>query len=338
MTDRRISRARFVAGSTAAVASIAIASPARAAQWSYKYASNVAVDHPLNVRMRECWIAVNKETNGRLDVQMFPNNQLGGDTAMLGQLRSGALEFFTLDGGILQSVVAVAAIQGVGFAFRDSAQAFHAMDGPLGDYVRDAIHGAGMYVHPKMFENGMRQITSSSKPIRSAADLAGFTIRTPAGELWVDLFKSLGAAPAPLNFSELYTALQTRVFDGEENPYAIVDVGRLYEVQKYISVTNHMWSAYHLLGNQDAWKALPPDVQAIVERNLTKYALLQRRDTQERNDSLADKLVRRGMALNKADTTGMLAKLTSSGFYTKWRDKFGAQAWALLEKTSGKLA
>jgi tripartite ATP-independent transporter DctP family solute receptor len=338
MTDRRTSRARFVAGGSAALASIAIASPARAAQWSYKYASNVAVDHPLNVRMRECWIAVNKETNGRLDVQMFPNNQLGGDTAMLAQLRSGAIQFFTLDGGILQAVVAVAAIQGVGFAFRDSAQAFHAMDGPLGDYVRDAIRGAGMYVHPKMFENGMRQITSSSKPIRSAADLIGFKIRTPAGELWVDLFKSLGAAPAPLNFSELYTALQTRVFDGEENPYAIVDVGRLYEVQKYISVTNHMWSAYHLLGNQEAWKALPPDVQAIAERNLAKYALLQRRDTQERNDSLADKLVRRGMVLNKADTSGMRAKLTSSGFYTKWRDKFGAQAWALLEKTSGKLA
>jgi TRAP-type C4-dicarboxylate transport system substrate-binding protein len=167
---------------------------------------------------------------------------------------------------------------------------------------------------------------------------AGFKIRTPAGELWVDLFKSLGAAPAPLNFSELYTALQTRVFDGQENPYAIIDVGRLYEVQKYLSVTNHMWSAYHLLGNQDAWKALPPDVQAIVERNVTKYALLQRRDTQERNDSLADKLVRRGMVLNRADTSGMRAKLSSSGFYTKWRDKFGAQAWSLLEKTSGKLA
>jgi tripartite ATP-independent transporter DctP family solute receptor len=338
MTDRRISRARFVAGSTAAVASIAIASPARAAQWSYKYASNVSLDHPLNVRMRECWIAVNKETNGRLDVQIFPNNQLGGDTAVLQQLRSGAVQFFTLDGGILQSVVPVAGIQGVGFAFRDSAQAFAAMDGPLGDNVRAAITGAGLYVHPKMWENGMRQITSSSKPIRSAADLAGFKIRTPAGELWVDLFRSLGAAPAPLNFSELYSALQTHVFDGEENPFAIIDVGRLYEVQKYLSVTNHMWSAYHFLGNQDAWKALPPDVQAIVERNLTKYALLQRRDTQLRNDSLADKLVRRGMILNKADTRGMRAKLTSSGFYTKWRDKFGAQPWALLERTSGKLA
>ncbi|GAC1617589.1 MAG: TRAP transporter substrate-binding protein [Candidatus Elarobacter sp.] len=338
MNDR-ISRGRFVAATSAALASVAvIGSPARAAQWSYKYASNVSLDHPLNVRMRECWSAVEKESGGRLQVQIFPNNQLGGDTQALQQLRSGALQFFTLDGGILQSVVPLAAIQGVGFAFKDSAEAFHAMDGALGDAVREAIRGAGLYVHPKMWENGMRQITSSSRPIHSIADLAGFKIRTPPGELWVDLFKSLGAAPAPLNFSEVYTALQTRVFDGQENPYAIIDTARLYEVQKYLSVTNHMWSAYHFLGNQEAWNALPRDLQSLVERNLSKYALLQRRDTQLRNESLSEKLARRGMTINRADTSGFRTKLSSSGFYQKWSGKFGAQAWALLEKSSGKLA
>jgi tripartite ATP-independent transporter DctP family solute receptor len=334
-----LSRGRFVAGSAAALASIAVVkAPASAAQWTYKYASNVSLDHPLNVRMRECWNAVQKETGGRLEVQIFPNNQLGGDTQALQQLRSGALQFFTLDGGILQSVVPVAAIQGVGFAFKDSGEAFRAMDGALGDHVRTAIRGAGLYVHPRMWENGMRQITSSAKPIRTSADLAGFKIRTPPGELWVDLFKSLGAAPAPLNFNEVYTALQTRVFDGQENPYAIIDTARLYEVQKYLSVTNHMWSAYHFLGNQEAWNALPHDVQAVVERNLTKYALLQRRDTNLRNESLSEKLARRGMTINRADTSGFRGKLAGSGFYTKWRDKFGPQAWALLEHTSGKLA
>jgi tripartite ATP-independent transporter DctP family solute receptor len=311
---------------------------AAAAQWNYKYASNVSLDHPLNVRMRECWDAVRRETKGRLEVQIFPNNQLGGDTQALSQLRSGALQFFTLDGGILQSVVPVAAIQGVGFAFKDSGEAFRAMDGPLGDYVRDAIRAQGLYVHPRMWENGMRQITSSSKPIRTAADLEGFKIRTPAGALWVDLFKSMGAAPGPLNFSEVYTALQTRVFDGQENPYAIIDVARLYEVQKYLSVTNHMWSAFHFLGNQESWKALSPDVQAVVERNLGKYALLQRRDTQLRNDSLSEKLARRGLKLNRADTSGFRSRLSSSGFYARWHEKFGNAAWSLLEKTSGKLA
>ena len=338
LPHRKLSRGRFVAGTTATFATIAVTkAPARAAQWSYKYASNVAIDHPLNVRMRECWDAVKRETGGRLEVAVFPNNELGGDTAALQQLRDGALQFVTLDGGILQSVVPVAAIQGIGFAFNDSAQAFRAMDGPLGDYVRDAIRARGLYVHPKMWEIGMRQITTSARPIRTVSDLAGLKIRTPAGELWLDLFRSLGAAPGPLNFSEVYTALQTKVFDGEENPYAIIDIARLFEVQKYLSVTNHMWSAYHLLGNQDAWKALPPDVQATVDRNLTRYALLQRRDTQLRNDTLLDKLARRGMVVNKADTSSLRSKLSGSGFYAKWRDRFGPQAWQLLEKSSGKL-
>ena len=181
MTERSISRGRFAAGTAAAFASIAIVNaPARAARWTYKYASNLPIEHPLNVRIRQCWDAVRAQTAGLLDVQLFPNNQLGGDTAVLQQLRAGAVQFFTLDGGILQGVVPLAAIQGIGFAFTDSAQAFRAMDGPLGDSVRDRIREAGLYVHPKMWENGMRQITSSARPIRSAADLAGFKIRTPA--------------------------------------------------------------------------------------------------------------------------------------------------------------
>jgi tripartite ATP-independent transporter DctP family solute receptor len=321
---------------TAAVPALSI--PARAATLAYRYASNVSVDHPLNTAMRQCWDAVRRESGGRLDVAMFPNNQLGGDTAVLSQLRSGAVQFFTIDGGILQSVVPVAAIQAIGFAFRDSADAFKALDGELGDYVRREIAARGLYVHPKMWENGMRQITSSTKPIGRVEDLANFKIRTPPGALWVDLFRSLGAAPTPLNFAETYTALQTKVVDGEENPYAIIDTARLYEVQKYLSVTNHMWSAFHFIGNQDAWNALAPDLRGIVERNLTRYALQQRRETALRNASLAEKLVRLRMRLNTADVAGFRAKLTATGFYSKWKDAFGSTAWGLLEAHAGRLA
>ena len=331
-----LARRRFVAAAGSALA--ALARPARAAALRYRYASNLSLDHPLNVSMRECWDAVRHETGGRLDVEVFPNSQLGGDTAVLGQLRTGAVQFFTLDGGILESVVPVAAIAGVGFAFRDSADAFAAFDGALGDHVRAQIAAKGIYVHPKMWENGMRQITSGTKAIREVADLAGFKIRTPPGALWVDLFRSLGAAPTPLNFAETYTALQTKLVDGEENPYAIIDTARLYEVQHYLSVTNHMWSAYHFLGNLDAWNALSADIRAIVDRNLTVYALRQRRDTMLRNASLLDKLTRRGMAVNHADTAAFRAKLTASGFYTKWQATFGAQAWGLLEAHAGRLA
>lgn len=339
MTTRPLSRASFALGSAAALASIAVVkAPAKAATFNYKYASNISIDHPLNVQMRECWDAVRRESGGRLDVQIFPNNQLGGDTAALSQLRSGALQFFTLDGGILQSVVPVAAIQAIGFAFKDSDDAFRAFDGALGDYVRKEIAAKGLYVHSKMWENGMRQITTSTKPIKVADDLNAFKIRTPPGALWVDLFKSFGASPTAINFSEVYTALQTHVVDGQENPFAVIDTARIYEVQKYLSVTNHMWSAFHFLGNDDAWKALPPDVQAIVDRNLTKHALTQRRDTALRNASLADKLARRGMLVNKADTSGFRTKLSAAGFYKKWKEAFGTQAWDLLEAHSGKLS
>ncbi|MBD5654393.1 MAG: TRAP transporter substrate-binding protein [Candidatus Eremiobacteraeota bacterium] len=338
MTDIPLSRSRFVAGSAAAFASIAfVKAPAKAAEFSYKFASNLTADHPLNVQMQQCWDAVRRETGGKLDVAMYPNNQLGGDTAALTQLRSGALQFFTLDGGILQGVVPVAAIQGIGFAFKNSDEAFRAFDGSLGDYVRKEINAKGLYVHSKMWENGMRQITSRTKPIRTADDLNAFKIRTPPGALWVDLFKSFGASPTAINFSEVYTALQTKVVDGQENPFAVIDTSRLYEVQKYLSVTNHMWSAYHLLGNMEAYNALPKDVQASVERNLTKYALAQRRDTALRNLSVADKLARRGMTINKADTSGFRTKLTSSGFYKKWKESFGSEAWDLLESHAGKL-
>jgi len=332
-------RRQFLAGSAAALGTItAIRAPARAATWNYRYASNLSVDHPLNVYMRQCWDAVRHETGGRLDVAIFPNSELGGDTAVLSQLRSGAVQFFSLDGGILQGVVPVAAIQGIGFAFKDSADAFRALDGPLGDYVRKEIAAKGLYVHPKMWENGMRQITSSSKPIHTAADLNNFTIRTPAGALWVDLFKSFGASPTPINFNETYTALQTKIVDGEENPYAIIDSAHLYEVQRYLSVTNHMWSAYHFLGNNTAWLALPADVRAIVERNLTRYALQQRVATAERNASLADQLARRGMKINQAETESFRTRLQTSGFYRKWKATFGQTAWDLLEANSGKLA
>ena len=154
--------------------------------------------------------------------------------------------------------------------------AFRALDGTLGDYVRKEITAKGLYVHPKMWENGMRQITASSKPIRSADDLAGFTIRTPAGALWVDLFKSLGASPTPIVFPELYLALQTKVVDGQETPYSTIDISNFHEVQKYLSVTNHMATIFWFLGNMDAWNALPSSMQTIVLKHAETAAILER--------------------------------------------------------------
>lgn len=332
-----MTRSSFAAGTSAAFASIAIVtSPARAAQFTYKFANDVPAEHPLNVRGRQLWNAVKAESRGRLDVQMYPNNLLGGDSSMLTQLRSGALQFFGVVGAILQSVVPAAAIEGVGFAFKNEAEALAAMDGRLGAWVRGKIRAKGIHAFERMYANGMRQITASTKPIRGPEDLAGFKIRTPPARLFIELFKTLGASPTPVNFNELYTALQTHVVDGEENSLVVIETGKLFEVQKYLSLTNHSWAAFWMCANMDAWNALPHDIQIIVTRNINKYALPQRRDVELLSESLANKLRRRGMLLNTADPAPFKARLAP--FYAQFKSEFGSTAWGLLESYAGRLA
>ncbi len=332
-------RGPFITSSVAAFATIAfLRSPARAAEFTGKAGTNQPVDHPLSVAMKDLWDAVRKETNGRLDVTVFPNNQLGGDTAMLQQLRAGALQVMTLDGGILEAVVPVAAIQSVGFAFTDSQHAFRAFDGKLGAYVRGEIAAKGLHAFDKIWENGMRQITTATKPVRNAGDIAGMKIRTPNSRMALDLFKSLGAAPTPLNFSELYTALQTRVVDGQENPLANIEFARFFEVQKNLSLSSHMWGGYWLLAESEWYNKLPGDVQAVVVRNASRITDRQRGDVMKLNDSLIGKLQSQGMTVNRlsdADRGTMKAKLAD--YYKRWRGEFGTTAWDLLEGYSGKL-
>jgi tripartite ATP-independent transporter DctP family solute receptor len=334
------SRAAFIASSAAAFASVAIVrSPAKAAEFTGKAGTNQPPDHPLSVAMKDLWDNVRKETNGRVDVTVFPNNQLGGDTAMLQQLRSGALQVMTLDGGILEAVVPVGAIQSVGFAFNDSPAAFRAFDGKLGAYVRGEIGAKGLHAFDKIWENGMREITASTKPVRNAADIAGMKIRTPNSRMALDLFKALGAAPTPINFSELYTALQTKVVDGQENPLANIEFARFFEVQKYLSMSSHMWGGYWLLAENAWWAKIPADAQAIITRNASTITDRQRRDIMKLNDSLVGKLQSQGMTVNTlsaADRATMKAKL--SDFYKRWKAEFGETAWGLLEGYTGKLA
>jgi TRAP-type transport system periplasmic protein len=237
----RVSRSRFVAGTASAFASIAVVrSPAKAAQFDYKMAHGTPTNMAVHVRSAEMWDAVKRETNGAIDVKIFPNNILGSELAQLSQLRSGALQFMIIQGVSLSSVVPGVSMDGLGFVFPTAAKAESAYDGPLGAYLRKLIMGKGIFAMPRVFNFGMRQVTSSSHPIRNAADFAGFKIRTPPAPISVDLFKTLGASPTPIVFPELYLALQTKVVDGQETPYSTIDVAKFNEVQKYMSVTNHM--------------------------------------------------------------------------------------------------
>lgn len=334
-----LSRRNVLRGAAAAAT---FAMPMRAAfaqkaEFTYKYANNLPLTHPMNIRAKEMTDAIRAETNGRVDIQLFPNNQLGSDTDVLSQLRSGGVEFFTLSGLILSTLVPAASISGIGFAFNDYASVWKAMDGELGTYIRSQIAKAGLVPMEKIWDNGFRQITSSPKPIVTPADLKGFKIRVPVSPLWTSMFKALDAAPASINFAEVYSALQTKIVDGQENPLAIISTAKLFEVQKYCSLTNHMWDGFWFLANRRAWEKLPLDLQAVVSRHIDAAGLKERADVAELNAGLQKDLAVKGMAFNQPDATAFRDQLRKAGFYGEWKGKYGDDAWAILERSVGKL-
>ncbi|HEX2725874.1 MAG TPA: TRAP transporter substrate-binding protein [Beijerinckiaceae bacterium] len=336
-----VSRRRLLAaGSTALGGLVAAPFVARAqqAEFSYKYANNLPATHPMNIRGREMAEAIKAETSGRVEITVFPSNQLGSDTDMLSQLRSGGIEFFTLSGLILATLVPAASINGIGFAFPDYDAVWKAMDGELGAYVRAQIAKANLVAMDKIWDNGFRQTTTSSKPIVGPDDFKGLKLRVPVSPLWTSMFKALEAAPASINFSEVYTALQTKIVDGQENPLAIIATAKLYEVQRYCSLTNHMWDGFWFLANRRAWERLPQDLQGIVAKHVNAAGENERRDVAKLNASLQDELAGKGMVFNRPDLAPFRDKLRKAGFYAEWKGKYGDEAWAILEKFTGKLS
>jgi tripartite ATP-independent transporter DctP family solute receptor len=269
---------------------------------------------------------------------VFPNNQLGSDTDMLSQLRSGAIEFFTLSGLILSTLVPVASINGLGFIWEDYSKVWPAMDGELGGYIRKQIEKAGLFAMEKQYDNGYRQMTSSTRPIKSPDDLKGFKIRVPPSPLWTSMFKAFDAAPMTINFSEVYSALQTKVAEGQENPLSIIFFAKLFEVQKYLAETNHMWDGFWFLANGKMWNGLPADVRDVIAKNLNASAIQQREDIAKQNATFKQDLTSKGMEFVAVDQKPFRAKLEAAGFYKEWRGKYGEEAWAVLEKYAGKIA
>ena len=320
----------------AAFASIAIVrTPARAAQFDYKFSSDITADHPLNVRVAEAFAAVSKDTNGRFTVKMFPNNQLGGADATFTQLRSGAIDLLALPGVTLSSVIPVATIENVAFAFRDRAAAFTALDGGVGKLIRDQIDAHDMHAFAQPWESGFRQVTAN-RPIRVSDDFNGLKIRVAGGKIRVDVFQTLGATPTSIAGNEVYTALQTHVVDACESPLVNIELQHFYEVQKYCSLSNLMWSSYWIVANAGAWKALPPGIQRALEVRLGEAAMRARRDAVVQGAALQDKLARQGLQFAQMDTANVKAKL--GPYYARWHREFGDAAWSTLEQYSGTLA
>jgi tripartite ATP-independent transporter DctP family solute receptor len=311
---------------------------AHAAEFTYKLATGQDPTHPVNKRAQEAVERIKAATNGRLEIRLFPANQLGSDTDLLSQVRNGGVEFFNQASSVLSTLVPAAGIVNTGFAFDDSEHVWKAMDGGLGKYVRAQIEKVGLTTMSRPWENGFRQVTTSTKAVNGPDDLKGLKLRVPSAPMLATLFTALGASPTPINFNEVYSALQTKLVEGQENPLAIIATARLYEVQKYCSLTNHVWDAYWILGNRKAVDRLPKDIQEIVFREFDKSAGDERADIAALSKSLRADLQAKGLQFIEVDKKAFKTALGKTSFYKDWRGKFGEEAWKLLEENAGTLA
>jgi tripartite ATP-independent transporter DctP family solute receptor len=329
---------RSVLSGAAATGATLVVRPTLAAEYKFSQYHNQAASGTLHKNLVAMWEAVRAETNGRVETTVYPeNNKLpGGDPDALRMLIAGEIQFFTLMGGIIGTVVPVAEAQQLPFAFKSAAEAHQAIDGPLGKYIGDEMAAKGMHLFPVAgFDNGMRQVASIPRAIAVPQDFAGMKIRVPPGQMMLDTFGAFGAQPVTTPANQIYDALKTGKVDSQENPLAILQGFKLYELVKYVSLTNHMWSGFNAMAHPATWKALPDDIQGVIERNVTKYVRQQRLEQAALNASLRDDFVKRGLVFNDVDQAAFRARLP--GVYAIWKEKLGSKCWSLVEAEVGKL-
>lgn len=253
--------------------------------------------HEASVKFAE---VVKARTGGRIEVQVSPSAQLGDDAAMVTALRTGALDLSANSQGAVASVVPEYAAFGMPFLFAQLPQAWKLLDGPLGQELAAKSADKGLVVLG-YWDNGIRHMSNSKKPLLKPEDLKGLKMRTPPDAVTVDIMKSLGAEAQQIKFAELYVALQQGVVDGQENPLMNIHASKLYEVNKFISLTSHKYEMTPLLMSKRSWDKLGEADRKALQEAATEATALQRRLSQEADDKLVADLRAKGVRVDVAD-------------------------------------
>jgi len=259
--------------------------------------------------------AVKQKSGGKLEVQVASSAQLGDDAAMLTALRSGSLDMSANSQGASATVVPEYAAFGMPFLFTDSAAAFKLLDGPLGKELADKSAAKNLVVLG-YWDNGIRQVSNSKRPVLTPADMKGLKIRTPPDAVTIDIMTALGAETQQIKFAELYVALQQGVVDGQENPLANIDASKLYEVQKFISLTGHKFEMTPFLMSKRTWDRLSEADRKIIQEAANEATAVQRKLSKDADEKLVGELKGKGVRIDKVDTAPF-AKATES-VTAKW--------------------
>ena len=312
--------------------------PAQAAEFTYKIASDTPAAHPAIVRLNEATQEILKASNGRIEVRVFPGSVLGGTTAMVGLVRTGAVEFITGNDLTMGDLVPIAAISGLPFVFRSPAEALKVMQGPVGRYQRNAIANAtGLHPLAVPYDYGFRELLNATRPINVPDDLKKIKFGITDSPMIVALWRALAAEIAVVQTADMYTSVQTHLVDAVDRTLVSAVSFKLYELLKYASMTNHVWTAGMLIANGYAWTRLPSGLRDMVEHNLNQAATLCNADVAQSAPTLETSLRSRGMVFNQADVPAFRDAVRRAGLYARFHDTYGPQVWALLEQSVGKL-
>ncbi len=339
----RSSRRRLLRVTAQGLAAGALAAPslprfAHAAEFTWRLGHTAPATFPLHQRLLGAASEIAEASGGRMSVTVSPERMLGDQMGQLAQVRNGTLDATVLGGQILSGTLPAVAVASVGFAFGSWDRVWAAMDGGLGKAIRATIEKQiGVQVMETVWDFGFRHITTATKPVHVAADVAGLRIRTPPERDFIVLFRALKAIPFPIEIANLRQALQSGTIDGQEGVLILVQMAALADLQSYCALTHHVWDRQYLCVASQSWKRLPDELKQIAATAFDAAAVLQRHDSRAADDAIQAALTTKGMAFNTVDPASFRATLRDSGYYRDARKRVGDAAWQALEEYSGAL-
>ena len=308
-------RKTFIAHALAFAAASLFTGTASAQAVKLTLGHGTAIDNPRHVACLKFAEVAKARSNGRIDITVAPAAQLGDDAAMVTALRTGALDMSANSQGAVANVVPEYAAFGMPFLFASQAHAWKVMDGPAGKELAEKSAEKGLVVLG-FWDNGIRQMSNSKRPLLKPEDLKGLKMRTPPDTVTVDIMQSLGAEAQQIKFSELYVALQQGVVDGQENPLVNIQAGKLYEVQKFISLTGHKYELTPFLISKRSWDKLADADKKAVQEAAAEATTLQRKLAQEADEKLMGELKAKGVQIDKVDQS--LFEKATAPVLAKW--------------------
>jgi len=263
-----------------------------------KYAYGANEDHPQGVAARKFAELVKAKTQGRITINTFGSGKLGSDPSLQSQVQGGTLEFMTGPTSNFVGLMKGFALFDLPYLVSGYKEADALLDGPQGQGLLAKLESVGL-VGLGYQENGFRSMTNSKHPITKLEDLAGLKVRVIQNPVFIDTFKALGANPVPMPYTELYGALESRAVDAQENPVGLIDSSKFYEVQKYFSLTGHVYSPFIVVGSKKWFDKLSEADRQAVKQAAVEASAFQRQLQRQESDKLTAGLKAKGMTVNE---------------------------------------